>query len=238
DQLIERYLTGIAVQPVRALSGFSISGGDHYLPRTLLDPPTDLARKLWPQVDEAETAVRARQAAGGEKDEAALAFLEMMRWLRLVLLQDAALLSTTYPSLPIWSMEPFTSTEFHAFRSALTTTIAGTPHPLEVTVTELIPRLGHALSDLRSSVAETTEAFKQAISTQQAENDRLRLSFETAIATLSSSIERRDRADEARAMTQQVIMSSITALASASSSLESPHTSQHEQQQQTIQLLV
>ncbi|KAE8262475.1 hypothetical protein A4X09_0g7453, partial [Tilletia walkeri] len=238
DQLIERYLTGIAVQPVRALSGFSISGGDHYLPRTLLDPPNDLARKLWPQVDEAETAVRARQAAGGEKDEAALAFLEMMRWLRLVLLQDAALLSTTYPSLPIWSMEPFTSTEFHAFRSALTTTISGTPHPLEVTVTEIIPRLGHALADLRSSVAETTEAFKQAISTQQAENDRLRLSFETAIATLSSSIERHDRADEARAMTQQVIMSSITALASASSSLESPHTSQHEQQQQTIQLLV
>ncbi|KAE8242322.1 hypothetical protein A4X06_0g7014 [Tilletia controversa] len=160
DQLIERYLTGIAVQPVRALSGFNIEGGDHYLPRTILDPPTTLASKIWPQIQTSETAVRARHASGGQKDEAALAFLEVMRWLRVVLLQDAALLSTSFPSLPIWSVEPFTSEDFRTFRSELVSKIPDTPHPLEVTITELIPRLDHALADLRASSAETTEAFK------------------------------------------------------------------------------
>ncbi|CAD6962168.1 unnamed protein product [Tilletia laevis] len=160
DQLIERYLTGIAVQPVRALSGFNIEGGDHYLPRTILDPPTTLASKIWPQIETSETAVRARHASGGQKDEAALAFLEVMRWLRVVLLQDAALLSTSFPSLPIWSVEPFTSEDFRTFRSELVSKIPDTPHPLEVTITELIPRLDHALADLRASSAETTEAFK------------------------------------------------------------------------------
>ncbi|KAE8238773.1 hypothetical protein A4X06_0g8631, partial [Tilletia controversa] len=238
DQLIERYLTGIAVQPVRALSGFHIEGGDHYLPRTLLDPPASLTSKLWPQLDEAEASVRSRHATGGQKDEAALAFLEVMRWLWVVLLQDAALLSTSFPSLPIWSTEPFISEDFKTFRSELTTKIAETPHPLEVTITEIIPRLGHALADVRASSAETTEAFKQAISAQQVDNERLRLTLERAITTLSESIERRDQADESRAQAQQVIMSSICALAGASSTLQSTHTNQHEQQQQTLQMLV
>ncbi|CAD6892059.1 unnamed protein product [Tilletia laevis] len=55
---------------------------------------------------------------------------------------------------------------------------------------------------------------------------------------LSDSIERRDRADESRANVQQVVMSSICALAGASSTLQSTHTLQHEQQQQTLQMLV
>ncbi|CAD6941407.1 unnamed protein product [Tilletia laevis] len=97
--------------------------------------------------------------------------------------------------------------------------------------------LRQAFSDLGIS-AETTEAFKQAISAQQVDNERLRLTLERAITTLSESIERRDQADESRAQAQQVIMSSICALAGASSTLQSTHTNQHEQQQQTLQMLV
>ncbi|CAD6963636.1 unnamed protein product [Tilletia controversa] len=62
--------------------------------------------------------------------------------------------------------------------------------------------------------------------------------LERAVTMLSDSIERRDRADESRANVQQVVMSSICALAGASSTLQSTHTLQHEQQQQTLQMLV
>ncbi|KAE8236667.1 hypothetical protein A4X13_0g9069, partial [Tilletia indica] len=134
--------------------------------------------------------------------------------------------------------EPFTSEDFRTFRSELVSKISDTPHPLEVTITELIPRLGHALADLRASSAETTAAFKQAISAQQVDIERLHHGLERAVIMLSESIERRDRADEGRAQVQQVVMSSICALAGASSTLQSTHTHQHEQQQQTLQMLV
>ncbi|CAD6955540.1 unnamed protein product [Tilletia controversa] len=57
DQLIERYLTGVALQPVRALAGFSPSGGDYWLPRTLKEPPLSLQQQLWPRIEEAEAAI-------------------------------------------------------------------------------------------------------------------------------------------------------------------------------------
>ncbi|KAE8238161.1 hypothetical protein A4X03_0g8927, partial [Tilletia caries] len=82
-QLIERYLTGIAISPVRALAGFNADGEDYYLPRTLIDPPSSLYDALWPQAAREEAAVRARHASGGQVDQAAISFLDLLKWLRV-----------------------------------------------------------------------------------------------------------------------------------------------------------
>ncbi|KAE8217270.1 hypothetical protein CF319_g8604 [Tilletia indica] len=219
DQLIERYLTGIAVAPVRALAGFSAEGGDYYLPRTLLEPPASLSDQLWPQATREEANVRERHANGGQTDQAALSFLELIKWLRIVLLQDAALLSTAYPLLPLWSMPPFSSPAFDQFRRDLTSTIKDTVNPVEVTISQLIPRLGHALTEIRTATSENTNAIKQVAVATSASIDRLQSSLEVSIASLVSALEQRSRNDDGRAAAQHMLSASISALAGASASL-------------------
>ncbi|KAE8226620.1 hypothetical protein CF326_g7676 [Tilletia indica] len=219
DQLIERYLTGIAVAPVRALAGFCAEGGDYYLPRTLLEPPASLSDQLWPQATREEAKVRERHANGGQTDQGALSFLELIKWLRVVLLQDAALLSTAYPLLPLWSMPPFSSPAFDHFRRDLTSTIKDTVNPVEVTISQLIPRLGHALAEIRTATSENTNAIKQVALVTSASIDRLQTSLEVSIATLVSALEQRSRKDDGRAAAQHILSASISALAGASASL-------------------
>ncbi|KAE8183984.1 hypothetical protein CF335_g8157, partial [Tilletia laevis] len=139
DQLIERYLTGVALQPVRALAGFSAGGGDYWLPRTLVEPPLALQQQLWPEIEEAETTIKERHRTGGETDQAALNFLALLKWLRTVMLQDAACLRHQYEGLPIWSMPPFDTTAFGTFASALTAAMSAAVSPIEVTITQLVP---------------------------------------------------------------------------------------------------
>ncbi|CAD6889532.1 unnamed protein product [Tilletia caries] len=198
-QLIERYLTGIAISPVRALAGFNADGGDYYLPRTLIDPPSSLCDALWPQAAREEAAVRARHASGGQVDQAAISFLDLLKWLRVVMLQDAALLSTAHPSLPLWSLPPFSSPDFDQFRRDLTTTIKETVNPIEVTISQLIPRLGHALADLRTATAENATAVKKVAASTSADIHRLQCSLEGSIGKLTAAFEQRNRIGAGRA---------------------------------------
>ncbi|KAE8228169.1 hypothetical protein CF326_g6910, partial [Tilletia indica] len=198
DQLIERYLTGIAVTPVRALAGFSAEGGDYYLPRTLLEPPPSLSDQLWPQATREEAKVRERHASGGEIDHAALSFLELIKWLE--------------------------SPEFSHFSKTLITTIQNTANPIEVTVSQLVPRLGHALADLRVATSENAIAIKQVGAETAAAINRLQSSLESAVADLAAAVEERSRKDNGQAVAQQILSASICALANASTSLQAQGT--------------
>ena len=99
---------------MRIVAGFSASTGDYFLARAAHEPPYDLQKQLWPWIEEWEPrfearANRRRWAQGGldEDDLAADGFLKLMRRLRLVLLQDLAVLQPRYPSLPFFSHAPF-----------------------------------------------------------------------------------------------------------------------------------
>jgi len=48
DRMMERYLTGVAIQPVLALAGFKIEGGDYWLPRALLEPRRTSSKQCFP----------------------------------------------------------------------------------------------------------------------------------------------------------------------------------------------
>ncbi|KAE8236563.1 hypothetical protein A4X03_0g9394, partial [Tilletia caries] len=212
DQLMERYLTGVALQPVRALAGFSPGGGDYWLPRTLKEPPLSLQQQLWPRIEEVEAAIRQRHRTGGETDQAALNFLAMMKWLRIVLLQDAACLRPLYANLPLWSMAPFNTRAFEQFVSDLTTTISQSVSPIEVTITQLVPELDHALTELRVKQEETSTAVNDAVAEARTERAELRAYLTDMFGLVVAALGESDNAELQRNSTRRGLSTSVRAL--------------------------
>ncbi|KAE8240360.1 hypothetical protein A4X13_0g7841 [Tilletia indica] len=150
DRLMERYLTSVAITPVRALGGFSIQGGDHWLARSLREPSSDLSGAIFPWVEEAEATLENK--SGSDRDEAGIEFLKLLKFLRRVLLQDAVSLKALFPTLPLWQHKPFNTTTFAEFASELQNAINTTPCPLDAQLSSIVPTISHALGDVRGQV--------------------------------------------------------------------------------------
>ncbi|KAM4064617.1 centromere DNA-binding protein complex CBF3 subunit, domain 2 domain-containing protein [Hirsutella rhossiliensis] len=110
--LCQAYLTHLPRQFMRIVAGFSASRG------------------LLPRAWEPRFEARARRqcwAEGGLDDDdlAADGFLKLMRRLRIVLLQDLAVLQLRYPSLPFFAYAPFSGPEWDEFAVAVRSTAVG-----------------------------------------------------------------------------------------------------------------
>ena len=84
---------------MRVIAGFSLSASDYFLAWAAHEPPYGLQKQLWPWIEEWEARFEARAcrqtwAQGGldEDDLITDSFLKLIRHLRLVLLQDLAVL--------------------------------------------------------------------------------------------------------------------------------------------------
>ena len=99
DAMSVAYLTGLPIKFLRTMAGFEARPGSFYLARATHQPPDALLREVWPWVEEWEERVRLRGEGrnwenGGLDQNAAAAkkFLQLLRYLRVVLLQDLAVL--------------------------------------------------------------------------------------------------------------------------------------------------
>jgi len=111
------YGNGLDRPSMRAMSGFPANIlGAYYIPRATVKPPKELARKVFPWLDEWER--RHREGDRCERNIALTGFFRLIRFLREVVLQDAAGTMDEYPH-PIWTHAIFQSTEFKQFKDAL-----------------------------------------------------------------------------------------------------------------------
>lgn len=97
--MVQSYLTGLPLQFLRSMAGLGKKAGRFYLPRANYTPPESLQQKVFPWVAQWEERIaqfKAKRAwADGGLDEADLAlegFIQVMKYLRVVLLQDMAVL--------------------------------------------------------------------------------------------------------------------------------------------------
>ncbi|KAE8244924.1 hypothetical protein A4X13_0g6169 [Tilletia indica] len=178
DRMMERYLTGVSLQPVRALAGFQKDGGDYWLPRAMLEPPQELARMIFPWVESKEQDIKKRLLHGGESDAAALEFLAMLKFLRVVLLQDMAMLQETNTMLPLFTTAPFNTHAFSAWKEALKAKINSTPTPFEMSLESLMPAVCHALAAVRSAVEEIRTIISSATAELKAQVQALEIKSE------------------------------------------------------------
>ncbi|KAE8269711.1 hypothetical protein A4X09_0g2637 [Tilletia walkeri] len=213
DRLMERYLTTVTLQPIRALSGFGVAGGDYWIPRSQIEPPSQLAELIFPWVDTKHSEVQKRAEGGGEADCAALQFLDMLKFLRTVLLQDSAVLQKLHPSLPLWNRAPFNTATFTNFAAKLNQELSSAVCPFDVAVSQVIPALGNALGDVRSELSVVKEADESRLNVaRSAVADAL-----AALAAVSSQLS--TTTSTPRSLLLNTISSSPTAAASFSSLL-------------------
>ena len=83
-------------------------------------PPPELVGSIFPWIEEEQTALKERIARLGKvaKDEALMYFLALLKHLRMVLLQDAAVLSSKYPGIPLFQFLPLNSEAFKTFSAS------------------------------------------------------------------------------------------------------------------------
>lgn len=115
------YLTSLPFEFMRAVADFDPEwSGTYFVPRATVRPPASLLAQVWPELDKWKAAhddPGSKEAVklGVEPNMAAGAFLELLEWLREVVLQDAVFLREHYPFHPIFEEPVFRCSEFAAF---------------------------------------------------------------------------------------------------------------------------
>jgi hypothetical protein len=102
------YITTLPFEFMRAAADFEPAwAGSYHVPRATVQPEPWLRSQIWPQLD--------GWGSFEADDKATGAFIELLHWLRDVLLQDAVFLIAKYPGHPVFRDPLFQSPQFNAF---------------------------------------------------------------------------------------------------------------------------
>lgn len=113
------YTTGIPLEGARILAGHHPDKGMYFLERDCLEPPLELQRMIFPQLE--YSRAKNEQLGDDKMDTATVTFLQLLEWFRILILQDAVFLREKFSGLAIWNQPPFNHPEFHAFAQKLKT---------------------------------------------------------------------------------------------------------------------
>jgi hypothetical protein len=92
--------------------------------------------------------VAAQAYAGGEIRPADLTgreFVSLLKELRLIFLQDVAILQPIYPDLPLWRLPIFRDPEWHAFAEAVRHCQEVEEEPADVRMRAVVPAIAEAV---------------------------------------------------------------------------------------------
>lgn len=121
DSMTSSYLAPLPREFMRAMAGFPKDDPlAYYIPRQQVAPSDALAAKIWPQLD---AATRAYEEAS-QVDIATGGFLRLLSVLRVVLLQDSAILRAEFPGLSIWKHGAFNCPEYADFAAQVRASLA------------------------------------------------------------------------------------------------------------------
>ncbi|KAK4117934.1 hypothetical protein N657DRAFT_541048, partial [Parathielavia appendiculata] len=120
DQMTGCYLTSLPFEFMRAVADFDPEwSGSYFIARSTAKPPSRLLARVFPGLDywrERHDAPEGSPiAATVQQDKAAGAFLELLDWLREVILQDAVFLKPLFPNHPIFRDPLFQDPEFEQY---------------------------------------------------------------------------------------------------------------------------
>ena len=86
--------------------------GSYYILRSIVAPPASLTTAIWPELDQWQEKFDTRAI---DQNKAAGAFMELLYWLRLIILQDAPFLMSDFPGHPLFKHPVFHSLDFTIF---------------------------------------------------------------------------------------------------------------------------
>jgi hypothetical protein len=92
------------------MAGFPPDECAFYLPRACLQPPDSLITKIFPDLD--QWMYRHKEGIDCEKNFALEGYLHLLSWLRIVILQDAAVLIDIFHHHVVFNYPIFHSQDF------------------------------------------------------------------------------------------------------------------------------
>jgi Centromere DNA-binding protein complex CBF3 subunit, domain 2 len=173
--MVEAYLSHLPKKFLRRVAGFTSDEGGYFLPRAQAAPPPELLEKIWPWVEEWEERFRKRSLRktweeGGldEDDVAGQGFLAVLRHLRVVLLQDLAVLQPDYPDLPFFQHEVFRMPSWASYSEVVRAAVLTPEYSRSLLLEQVLPEVSHAVYNTRDSLHHQAQHLHAALNIQLA----------------------------------------------------------------------
>ena len=162
--MTKAYLTSLPRDFIRRQAGF-MKEGEYFLKRASVQPPESMTQRLWPEIDgwlerftrRALTEATWDQGGVDDDDLAAQGVLDLLLWLRVSFLQDAAVLHQMFPANPLFQHELFKHADWEPFRLAVLAAEAKAEQPFAVKLQEAFPEYTEGVTNMFRSMNTTVE---------------------------------------------------------------------------------
>ncbi|KAG1613993.1 hypothetical protein G6F44_013299 [Rhizopus delemar] len=115
------YLSGLPVDAIKVLAGFTTRKGDYFINRGSIEPSEELRKMVFPWIEHWREKFYRKEV---EDDIAGPNFLDLMDYLGAVFLQDSVVLKGKYPESFIWSHSIFNTDLYKDYEERLSAAIA------------------------------------------------------------------------------------------------------------------
>lgn len=188
DSMTGCYLTSLPYGFMRALADFSPEwSGSYFIPRSTVLPSAWLRSQVWPNADFWLDALKdpAHEMAHVFDNRATGAFIELLGWLRVVLLQDAAFLIRDFPEHPVFQDPVFHSEGFKEFATRV---LRASEESREDSQSELLQNAMPAVAEKVRGVEAGVQGLKKTVETEIS-------SLKAEIRLLKDEIHERNKAE-------------------------------------------
>ena len=141
--MVTSYLLRLPRQYMRSVAGFGSTTGSYHLKRAVPRPSDGLLRQILPWVDRASQAYANCEILPA--DLTGREFLGLLKELRVVFLQDAAILQRLHPRMSLWSHAVFRDPEWPAFASSVLRCEEVEEEPADVRLQAAVPTIAEAV---------------------------------------------------------------------------------------------
>jgi hypothetical protein len=157
------YMSTLPREAMRALAGFNPKKPQYYLRRATITPNDQLQHQIFPAVD---LWLEKLQKSEIESNIAAGGFLNLLKYLRVVVLQDSALLQIQHPETPLFKHSIFKSDEFKRFQTDLLAVEQDRVDPFQVQLESIVPTLAHCLDTFSQYMKDGFKLLETIIESQ------------------------------------------------------------------------
>ncbi|EIE88996.1 hypothetical protein RO3G_13707 [Rhizopus delemar RA 99-880] len=144
DRMVGCYLSGLPVDAIKVLAGFTTRKGDYFINRGSIEPSEELRKMVFPWIEYWREKFYRKEV---EDDIAGPNFLDLMDYLRTVFLQDSVVLKGKYPGSFIWSHSIFDTDIYKDYEERLSSAIAANDEKFKMSqhLEVLLPEVAAAM---------------------------------------------------------------------------------------------
>lgn len=167
------YGNGLSNPAMRAMAGFPHDDKVFYLPRASLEPPQYLQQQIFPELD--EWIERHTEGIDCDRNFALNGYFRLLKWLRVVIIQDAAVLIINGVEHNIlFNHSIFKSNEFLAFMAQVQEVLETQANPLHKEIERVLPELCRQINNntnilkdqIISTVIKCSDNIQQQLQTE------------------------------------------------------------------------